>query len=61
MDTLPWRIDGFDISHMSGRETYGVVVVFEQGVANPSLYRRFKIRTVEGIDDFRSMMFLIKI
>ncbi|WP_286932944.1 excinuclease ABC subunit UvrC [Aminobacterium sp. UBA4834] len=55
MDTLPWRIDGFDISHMSGRETYGVVVVFEQGVANPSLYRRFKIRTVEGIDDFRSM------
>ncbi len=55
LPVLPWRIDGFDISHMSGKETYGVVVVFEQGVPNRSLYRRFKIRTVEGIDDFRSM------
>ncbi len=52
---LPWRIDGFDISHMSGKETYGVVVVFEQGSPNSSLYRRFKIKTVEGVDDFRSM------
>jgi len=55
LPVLPWRIDGFDISHMSGKETYGVVVVFEQGVPNRSLYRRFKIRTVEGVDDFRSM------
>jgi excinuclease ABC subunit C len=57
MDTLPWRIDAFDISHMSGRETYGCCVVFEQGRPNPSLYRRFKIRSLkEGeVDDFRSM------
>ncbi|HCL80445.1 MAG TPA: excinuclease ABC subunit C [Synergistaceae bacterium] len=55
LTTLPWRIDGFDISHMSGRETYGVVVVFEQGVPNRSLYRKFRIRTVEGVDDFRSI------
>jgi len=55
LPVIPWRIDGFDISHMSGRETYGVVVVFEQGAPNRSLYRRFKIRTVEGVDDFRSM------
>ena len=55
LPVLPWRIDGFDISHMSGRETYGVAVVFEQGLPNRSLYRRFKIRTVEGVDDFRSM------
>jgi excinuclease ABC subunit C len=40
---------------MSGKETYGVVVVFEQGSPNSSLYRRFKIKTVEGVDDFRSM------
>ena len=60
MDTLPWRIDGFDISHMAGHETYGVVVVFEQGVSNPSLYRRFKVRTVEGIDDFRSIEEVVK-
>ena len=55
LPTVPWRIDGFDISHTAGRQTVGVVVVFEQGVANPSLYRRFNIRDVEGIDDFRSM------
>lgn len=52
---LPWRIDGFDISHTSGEETVGVCVVFEQGIANPSLYRKFNIRTVEDVDDFRSM------
>lgn len=52
---VPWRIEGFDITHHQGHETYGVCVVFEQGYANTSLYRRFKIRTVEGIDDFHSM------
>ena len=42
---------------MSGRETYGCCVVFEQGRPNPSLYRRFKIRTLQDgeIDDFASM------
>ena len=55
LPVLPWRIDGFDISHTAGSDTFGVVVVFEQGYPNTSLYRRFKIRTVEGIDDFRSM------
>jgi excinuclease ABC subunit C len=54
---LPWRIDAFDISHMSGREAYGCCVVFEQGRPNPSLYRRFKIRSLaEGeVDDFRAI------
>ncbi|MDR3332051.1 MAG: excinuclease ABC subunit UvrC [Synergistaceae bacterium] len=52
---LPWRIDGFDISHTAGESTVGVVVVFEQGVSNPSLYRRFNVVTVEDVDDFRSM------
>lgn len=52
---LPWRIDGFDISHSAGEYTVGVAVVFEQGYPNPSLYRKFNIRSVEGIDDFRSM------
>lgn len=52
---LPWRIDGFDISHSAGNFTVGVAVVFEQGYPNPSLYRKFNIKTVEGIDDFRSM------
>ena len=57
LKSIPWRIDAFDISHMSGHETYGCCVVFEQGRPNPSLYRRFKIRGLEDgqIDDFLSI------
>ena len=56
LKTLPWRIDGFDISHFSGKETYGVAVVFEQGEPNPSLYRRFLVRSLDdAVDDFRSL------
>ena len=57
LKTLPWRMDAFDISHMSGHETYGCCVVFEQGRPSPSLYRRFKIRGLEEgeIDDFASI------
>lgn len=55
LSVLPWRIDGFDISHTGGGDTVGVAVVFEQGLPNPSLYRRFNIRTVRDVDDFRSM------
>ena len=55
LKVLPWRIDAFDISHSSGKDTYGCCVVFEQGIPNPSLYRRFKIKTVEGINDFASI------
>lgn len=55
LPAVPWRIEGFDISHFSGAETYGVCVVFEQGMANPGLYRKYLIRTVEGVDDFRAV------
>ncbi len=57
LNTIPWRIDAFDISHISGHDTYGCVVVFEQGRPNTSLYRRFKIKSLKDgeIDDFRSM------
>jgi len=57
LKTLPWRMDAFDISHMSGHETYGCCVVFEQGRPSPSLYRRFKMRGLEEgqIDDFLSI------
>lgn len=57
LKTIPWRIDAFDISHLSGHDTYGCCIVFEQGKPNPSLYRRFKIRGLEEgeIDDFRSI------
>lgn len=55
LPAIPWRIEGFDISHFSGGETYGVCVVFEQGIPNPGLYRKFRIRTVYGVDDFRAV------
>ena len=53
LPTLPWRIDGFDISHTGGEGPVGGVVVFEQGYPNTSLYRKFNINNVNKIDDFR--------
>ncbi len=55
LQAVPWRIEGFDISHFSGGEAYGVCVVFEQGIPNPGLYRKFRIRTVCGVDDLRAI------
>lgn len=52
---VPWRIDGFDISHHGGNETFGSCVVFEQGLPNPSLYRRFGITSGDAPDDLRSI------
>ena len=56
---IPWRIDCFDISHTGGKETVGVVVVFEQGYPNPSLYRRFNLQ-LDKLDDFRSIEETVK-
>jgi excinuclease ABC subunit C len=51
----PLRIECFDISHIQGLETVASLVVFERGVPKKSDYRKFKIRSVQGIDDFASM------
>jgi excinuclease ABC subunit C len=52
---LPKRIECFDISHLQGAETVASMVVWEDGRMKKSDYRKFIIRTVEGVDDFRSM------
>jgi excinuclease ABC subunit C len=52
LPALPHRIEGFDISTIQGAESVGSMVVFVDGVATPSEYRRFKIREVEGQDDY---------
>ena len=52
---LPTRIECFDISHIQGAETVASMVVWEDGKMNKSDYRKFIIRTVEGVDDFASM------
>lgn len=49
------RIEAFDISHVQGSDTVASMVVFEEGRPKKSDYRKFKIRTVEGVDDFSSM------
>jgi excinuclease ABC subunit C len=51
----PRRIECFDISHIQGAETVASMVVWEDGRMKKSDYRRFIIRTVEGVDDFASM------
>jgi excinuclease ABC subunit C len=52
---LPKRIECFDISHIQGAETVASMVVWEDGTMNKSEYRKFIVRSVQGVDDFASM------
>ena len=52
---LPRRIECFDISHIQGAETVASMVVWEDGRMKKSDYRKFIIRSVDGVDDFASM------
>jgi excinuclease ABC subunit C len=52
---LPARIESFDISNISGAENVAGIVVFDNGIQNRVETRRFKIKTVDGQDDFASM------
>ncbi|MBN1776504.1 MAG: excinuclease ABC subunit UvrC, partial [Clostridiales bacterium] len=55
LPTLPRRIEGYDISNTQGSLSVGSMVVFEQGAPNKKQYRHFRIKTVEGANDFASM------
>lgn len=55
LDILPMRIEAYDISNIQGVESVGSMVVFEKGIESKSNYRRFKIKTVTGPDDYKSM------
>jgi excinuclease ABC subunit C len=48
----PVRIEGYDISNIQGQDAVGSMVVFEEGKPKSSDYRRFKIKTVEGANDY---------
>jgi excinuclease ABC subunit C len=52
---LPKRIECFDISHIQGAETVASMVVWEDGAMKKSDYRKYQIKTVDGVDDFASM------
>jgi excinuclease ABC subunit C len=49
------RMECYDISHIQGTNTVASMAVFEDGKPKSSEYRRFKIKTVKGVDDFESM------
>ncbi|MFG3255582.1 excinuclease ABC subunit UvrC [Streptomyces sp. NPDC048172] len=55
LDTAPLRIECFDISHLQGDDVVASMVVFEDGLARKSEYRRFQIKSFAGQDDVRSM------
>lgn len=51
----PHRIEGFDVSNLQGREAVGSMVVWEAGAMKKADYKRFRIRTVAGADDYAMM------
>ncbi|HEY9450379.1 MAG TPA: excinuclease ABC subunit UvrC [Gemmatimonadaceae bacterium] len=55
LQTLPRALVVFDISHAQGKDTVASCIWFENGRPKRSEYRKFRIKTVEGIDDFASM------
>ncbi len=55
LDAAPYRIEGFDISHIQGEETRASMVCFEGGKAQRSGYRSYKIRTADAGDDYQAM------
>ncbi|SHE66347.1 excinuclease ABC subunit UvrC [Caloramator proteoclasticus] len=60
LDILPKRIEAYDISNIQGTDSVGGMVVFENGKPNKKQYRRFKIKTVIGADDFNSMAEIVE-
>jgi excinuclease ABC subunit C len=55
LDAVPVRIECFDISNLMGTHTVASMVVFEAGAPRRSDYRRFRIRSLDGPDDFAAM------
>ena len=60
LNSLPLRIEAYDISNIQGVDSVGTMVVFEEGKAKNSDYRRFKIRDVVGPNDYDSMREILK-
>jgi excinuclease ABC subunit C len=55
LDKLPRRIEGIDIAHLQGGETVASLVSFLDGLPFKHGYKRFKIKSVDGVDDFGSI------
>ncbi len=59
LDKPPYRIESYDISNISGTDNVGSMVVFVNGEPKKKFYRRFKIETAQGGDDYQSMSEMI--
>ncbi len=57
---LPSRMEGYDISNIRGVAAVGSMVVFDRGRPKPAHYRRFRIRTVSGADDYAMLREVLK-
>jgi excinuclease ABC subunit C len=60
LPALPQRMECYDISHIQGSNVVGSMVVFQDGKPRPGHYRRFQIKTVEGVDDYASMQEMLR-
>ena len=60
LQETPAIIECFDISHLSGTSTVGSMVQFRNGKPDKNNYRRFRIRSVEGIDDFAGIAEIVR-
>jgi excinuclease ABC subunit C len=56
----PSRIEGYDISNIQGTDAVGSMVVFEEGKPKPAEYRRFKIKTIEGANDYAMLQEMLR-
>ena len=57
---IPLRIEGYDVSNIRGTLSVGSMVVFDKGIPKPRHYRRFRIKTVGGIDDYAMMQEVLR-
>jgi len=57
---FPHRIEAYDISNIQGTNAVGSMVVFEDGSPRPAQYRRFRIKSVSGTDDYAMMREMIR-
>ncbi|NLW22549.1 MAG: excinuclease ABC subunit UvrC [Tissierellia bacterium] len=60
LDKIPYRIEAYDISNISGVSSVGSMVVFENGREKKSDYRRFRIESVNTPDDYKSMEEIVR-
>ncbi|UCH51799.1 MAG: excinuclease ABC subunit UvrC, partial [Chloroflexota bacterium] len=56
----PLRIEGYDVSNIRGNLAVGSMVVFDKGMPKPTYYRRFRIKSIAGIDDYAMIQEILR-